>query len=81
MDIGVKPKVFSKEKIFTPITSASKAFVIKKPANIKKSLVGLLLIIEWIIQQKNKNELKEKKKEIKQQNPPPNMLRRPFATY
>ena len=43
-------KHFSNENIFTPITSAIRALVIKKPPRNKNKRVGLCLTIVWIIQ-------------------------------
>ena len=38
---GDMPKVASKEKIFTPMNSATMAFVMKNPPKMKSSIVGL----------------------------------------
>ncbi len=46
---GVMPIAFSSENIFTPITSAIMALVIKKPPNNKYSFVALSLMIVGII--------------------------------
>jgi hypothetical protein len=54
---GDSPSVFSREKIFTPIISAIKAFAIKKPARIKNSRDALSLRIPGIIEIKNVKEL------------------------
>jgi hypothetical protein len=60
---GEIPRVFSSEKIFTPITSAISALAIKKPPRIKNNLVGLLLMIVRIIGIKYiKDEYDQKKK-------------------